>query len=195
MAMDASPAAMNLSHARARLESIGDVRLEQTLLQESKELLRVVSSRHIFASNGSVLKSSDGSQETYDLSRPAQSIPWFISHSWRTGRWTKTLALAVYLHMRLAFICSVACLVASFIALLLTSRADLCTAADFDTWLGDVLRASVVPVLPAAAFAAVAYYGHLLPVSGGRTDCFLDKICIHQKTGSWNMSGILWGFR
>ena len=166
--------------ARARLQALGDDRLERALLAEVKGVLRVVSSSHVFAGHGAILKNSSGSQETYDLSVPAQKIPWFISHSWRTGRWTKALGLALFLHMRLAFMCSVACLVVSSVIILLTSRADLCTTNDTTAWLGDVMRASLVPVLPAVAFAVVSLYGHLLPCPGGRTECFLDKICIHQ---------------
>ena len=179
--------------SRRRLELI--IEQERALAREAQTVLRVASSADILASAGRILGDSRGSQQTYNLSRPATIVPVFISHSWRAGRWRKALALAMHLHMWQAFACSTVCLLCSATYVLVTARTDACTvapttsspryltsASDSDAqwslWLSDAARASIVPALPGVVFALVTLYGSRLP--GAATDCFLDKLCIHQ---------------
>ena len=163
--------------ARKRLERL--IELERLLAADAKRVVRVVPSSNILDGLGSVLMHSQGNASTYDLSKPAKVIPCFVSHSWATGRWDKTMALAYYFHKWHAIALSTALLLLSISFVSMTARPGLCMPPwEFGAWKSDVMRAALIPLLPGAAFLAATFYAHTLP--GVSTDCFLDKVCIHQ---------------
>ncbi len=175
-----------MSNARRRLELI--IELERALANDAKKVVRVASSAHILAGCGEVLQVSQGNKQEYDKSRPADAIPVFVSHSWMESRWEKALALATHLHLWPAFALSVACLLGASVAVVATSRAEVCAASGTAAWLGDVARAATVPVVPGVAFVACVVWGSNLPAIA--TDCFLDKLCIHQADAALKQQAI-----
>ncbi len=174
---------MRVSSSRKRLELI--VELERALAADAEHVVRVVDIRHVLKGLGAILSHSRGDQASYDLSRPAGTIPVFVSHTWASARWRKTLALATYFNGTLAFALSIACLFITVISHLLADRMDQCD--DIATRLNataaeryeDAAVVASVPLVAGLVYAAVILWAHLIPGVRGRA-CFLDKICIHQ---------------
>ena len=99
-----------LGTAHRRLEQI--MVLERALRHDARDILRSVSTAHVLAGLGAVLSSDGGiaggaTQDLYELSRPCETLDYFVSHSWRQGRWIKLFALCKHLHWAFAFALSV----------------------------------------------------------------------------------------
>ena len=172
--------------------------------------IRGVRSSHVKGWCGQLLASSHGSEKTYDLSVPTETIDEFISHSWCRhasmngvdpvyGR-LKWLSLCLHHHGGAALVAS---LVAG--AALATAEAalgwhalPLVSHCWFD---GEVRRVSFAPyALSYFVFLAVLFFGFdFLPSQWLRSLCswflpdrvmFLDKACIHQTDPQKNKAGI-----
>ena len=166
----------SLGTAHARLDQI--ILLERALREDAREVLRGVSSQHVLADLGSALESSGAHahKDWYHLSRPCESLDYFVSHSWRQGRWMKTMALAKHLHWKLALLLAALSIVATTAAFPFWAPPDLCTAeSDFNA---DWLRASAIMIIPGVVFLATVLLGQRIIFL--RADCFVDKMCINQ---------------
>ena len=168
----------SLGTAHRRLEQI--MVLERALRHDARDILRSVSTALVLAGLGSVLSSDGGiaggaTQDLYELSRPCETLDYFVSHSWRQGRWIKLFALCKHLHWAFAFALSVVALVVSAAAYFTWAPDTLCT----DRQPASVyIRASAVVVVPGVVFAVAMFLGHRVPFL--QADCFVDKLCIHQ---------------
>ena len=127
-----------------------------------------MSTAHVLAGLGSVLSSDGGiaggaTQDLYELSRPCEMLDYFVSHSWRQGRWIKLFALCKHLHWAFAFALSVVALVVSAAAYFTWAPEGLCT----DRQPASVyIRASAVVVVPGVVFAVAMLIGHRVPWLG-----------------------------
>ena len=165
----------SLGTAHARLDQI--ILLERALREDAREVLRGVSTHHVLANLGSALESSGAHahKDWYQLSRPCESLDCFVSHSWRQGRWMKSMALAKHLHWKLVLLLAIISLVATAVAFPFWAPPDLCTAqSDFTVHL----FASAVMFIPGFVFVATVLWGQRF--SFARANCFVDKMCIHQ---------------
>ena len=145
-------------------------------------------SAHLFANNGQAAR--DDPTGTFALSRPVDSLSYFVSHSWRTSRLTKYCALCVHFNLQRAAIASAAANLVVFTVQLfffesLPSWMSMETAhiADMAMTKGTELS-ELTSIL---VFVPVLFFGHLFD---HETTCFLDIACISQDDQRLKASGI-----
>jgi len=142
----------------------------------------------LFADHGQAAR--DDPKGTYALSRPVESLSYFVSHSWRTSRLVKYTALCVHFNLRRAAVASAAC---NFVAFTVSMSApsalpgwmlmDQMHIADMTYTRG----ASLCEVVGPLVFVLVLLFGHLVDHS---TSFFLDICCISQDDAQLQASGI-----
>ena len=115
-------------------------------------------------------------KDWYHLSRPCESLDCFVSHSWRQGRWMKTMALAIHLHWKLALLLAALSIVATAASFPFWAPSNLCTAQSDFTMI--YVRASAIMIIPGVVFLAMVLWGQRITFA--RADCFVDKMCICQ---------------
>ena len=155
-------------------------------------VLRGLSVSAVLLHCGRIFASSEGSAETYNLSVPVAQLDAFISHSWRTQRWKKFLALCLHFNINLA-------LMASLIIGMLGSL--LCSLKVLPAWnvaTTDGTSGVTNPTGPWCmllswfAFNFVLLFGRNLFPATSRLEpkVFLDKACIHQTDALLKEAGI-----
>ena len=188
---------------RARASSLVNVVVEPGTI-------RGVWSSHVKGGFGQLLASSHGSQATYDLSIPTETIDEFISHSWCRhaamkgidpiyGR-LKWLSICLHQNGEAALVASIAAGAALAVAeaVLGWHALPLVSHCWFD---GEIRRVSFAPyVVGYVTFLTVLLFGlNFLPTQWLRSFSlrllpdrlmFLDKVCIHQTDPQKNQAGI-----
>jgi len=148
--------------------------------------------RHLLRGFGKVLSEKEGCERTFDLSRPVRAIGIFLSHSWSTPGWFKTVALMYYANVNRALFCSffVATIfwgleIAGVTESLMTWQTFYMPGADrIFTWSGSYTYAP-----PCLVFFVVLMFGQEIPFVP-QSHCFLDKCCIHQTDPEKKNAGI-----
>ena len=165
--------------------------MNDAIIADAREVVRAVPSDRILANIGNIFKVTDlvtprifeqiaEEDRAYNFSKPANSIDYFISHSWRTSGLEKGNAIAVFLHVRFAVLVALTTLgiVSAVIGHRFRLSDTLCQSKTSIDWLNDCLWAGSIPVLTGLVTMLFVRFGqHLLSTS---VDCFLDKACIHQ---------------
>jgi len=143
---------------------------------------------------GTVMAQSKGSADTFELSKPCHTISIFLSHSWATPAWFKTVALMYYANIQRA-------LFAMFFVMAIVWTVDLTGStyrkpllANGDFYLAGVDEVAHWPsghsYIPGVlAFLVVFVFGQEMPFLP-QFRCFLDKCCIHQTDEEKKMAGI-----
>mmetsp|Transcript_3372 Transcript_3372/g.7511 ORF Transcript_3372/g.7511 Transcript_3372/m.7511 type:complete len:770 (+) Transcript_3372:174-2483(+) len=169
--------------------------LMQELQVLDPELLRAAPMRLLLRGLGSIFRTSKGDASTFDMSEPVAKIETFISHSWLTAGWLKTLALMYRANQTRAA-------VASFVTTIVQVAAqwyfDFRLPETGDTFYPDcsadgclfrTVRLDLSFTLPCLVFLVFIVFGQELPgLSTG--SCFLDKCCIHQVDEEKKLRGI-----
>lgn len=145
---------------------------------------RATSVVHLLRCVGSILESSVGSAATFNLSRQAEDINYFISHNWDTPRYEKFLTLAMYFNRRAAHLLTLGAMI------LCTILTGLGLVRAFDNPYGRV--SLVCTPLGVPLFFMVIFFAHDVERCLGcsRANVFLDKICIHQTDPSEKKKGV-----
>eukprot|EP00929_Paragymnodinium_shiwhaense_P027653 TRINITY_DN16189_c0_g2_i1.p1 TRINITY_DN16189_c0_g2~~TRINITY_DN16189_c0_g2_i1.p1 ORF type:complete len:598 (+),score=67.28 TRINITY_DN16189_c0_g2_i1:144-1937(+) len=132
------------------------------------------------------LQACDGTE--FSKSQPSQSIDYFLSHAWLTGRRVKYLALLYYYNFQYACLAN---LVTGLIGLVIcfALRRDPLLDQRLSETQYKLLSAIALLLVPALAFILVFIFGLRLP---GRLvpTMFLDKLCIHQQNRDLKLLGI-----
>jgi hypothetical protein len=135
---------------------------------------------------------SEGSESTFELSRPETRIDMFVSHSWMGVGWLKIVAVAYHVNVRRAVLLFL-------LAFGLTLAPDLAGFEFPIPSLNDEAKfakgASVLPgprlqwvcLLPCVTFVLALLYGQELRFG---VSLFLDKCCIHQTDERKKLAGI-----
>lgn len=175
-----------------------DSALDHAIMADAKPIIRTVASDKILENLGDILTDTSllhanavaengptheliaDCEHEYNLSRPAPDIPFFISHSWRTGRLQKANAIAIFLHARVAVLITLLTLatLSAIVGYRFSLSDTLCQPKTTMAWLYDCFWAGAVPVITGLVFAFVVQFGYHLP--GMKAYFFLDKVCIHQ---------------
>ena len=142
----------------------------------------------LFEENGRAAR--DDPKGTFALSRPVESLSYFVSHSWRTSRLMKHLALCVHFNLQRAAIASAAANLLVFALQLFCLDAlpswlvvDQVHVADYSFARGGMLCEFTGPLV----FIPVLLFGHIFDQE---TTCFLDIACISQDDERKKATGI-----
>mmetsp|Transcript_1074 Transcript_1074/g.2340 ORF Transcript_1074/g.2340 Transcript_1074/m.2340 type:complete len:564 (+) Transcript_1074:109-1800(+) len=159
------------------------VGLETSEPQNFEEtLLRAVPLRSILSRFGHVLVGSNGSEKTFQKSKPSQRISMFLSHSWSTPGYSKALGLMYVGNVRRACFISWAVAIGLFISIATTDVGETLRGPGDLYFAGtDTIRKAptiIAGIFPNLLFLIILVFGQNLPL--GETSCFLDKCCIHQ---------------
>ena len=176
--------------SEAREHALADV------LDLDEEILRGVSLPSLLA-GGARLFADDGATArldptgTFAVSRPVESVSYFISHSWRTSRLLKYCAFCIRFNLERAAIAS-AC--ANFIAYTVSlfcldslpewMVADFFHVSDYAASRGTMMCEATGILV----FTSVLLLGHL--IFDRRDTFFLDVACISQDDEKLKASGI-----
>jgi len=156
------------------------------------ELLRATTMRMVLRRFGSILRHSAGAASTFEMSKPVEVIAKFLSHSWSTPGWLKTIALMYHENVFRAMVSAFAtaiCLhglefVGAGVPMPLVGPSYLVGETTMHQ-----LRLDTHFVPPCLVFILVLIFGQEVPGLAQST-CFLDKCCIHQTDQEKKMQGI-----
>ena len=126
-------------------------------------------------------------QSLYDLSKDVDEIDSFVSHSWRDGRLTKFLSLA--LHFR-AWNAMLWALVPTAIAFFITdyyAKTGAITPLVMDAEF-DIKMHGACHLVWGFSFLFMLFFG--APTPHKPMYCFLDRLCIHQTDPALKRKGI-----
>ena len=177
------------------IEATGEFVHPQDSTQIKATLLRGLPVSRLLRRFGKLMNSNVGGQNTFDMSKYVERIGYFVSHSWRTKGWLKTIALMYKFNVKKAiavslithiFICAV-CLVAGPDSFPIKGVAP---GYMFD---GTAIR--VIPwewhYVPACVVFLVVYvWGAEVSIPGLDSLCFLDKCCISQTDETLKLESI-----
>jgi len=158
----------------------------------SPELLRAAPARLLLRRLGSIFSVSEGSADTFDMSQPVELIDAFLSHSWKSKGWLKTVALMYRVNLVRAVVVGlvVHALVHGLDHAGLTFLIPPVTPGymfDGEQLLPYRWQLHYVPAC--LAFLVMLLFGQEVPFLP-QTTCFLDKCCIHQTDNEKKMAGI-----
>ena len=165
--------------------------MNDAIMADAGEVVRTVSSDKILAHMGIIFSVPDlvtprtflevsEEDRAYNLSKPAESIDYFVSHSWRTSCLEKANAMAIFLHTRLAILTTLSTLfvLSKTIGHRFSLTGTMCMTKTHMDWLMDCLWAGSIPIITGSVTILFVRFGQYLPCMS--VDCFLDKACIHQ---------------
>jgi len=155
------------------------------------ELLRATTMRMVLRRFGSIFRHSSGAASTFEMSKPVEVIAKFLSHSWRTPGWLKTIALMYHENVFRATVSAFAtaiCLhglefAGAGVPMPLVGPSYLAGETTMHQ-----LRLDTHFVPPCLVFILVLIFGQEVPGLAQST-CFLDKCCIHQTDQEKKMQG------
>lgn len=161
--------------ASAQQASLDPQLAELVSFSGCESLLRGSHLTNILGRFGSIFATSEGSAETYALSRQVAGIDTFISHNWATSRWQKYSCLAFHFNFAFAVTATTMCMGAITV---LTAVAILPVYQEGGAPYPSGLFCKL---LCAPVFTFTTCFGHKLRnCMGCRHVVFLDKTCIHQ---------------
>jgi len=141
-----------------------------------EELLRGIPFGEVLRNCGRILRHSDGSDDTYHLSRKVAKISMFLSHNWVVPRWKKFVALTFHMNFNIAAVlwCSLFLLPFLLIAL---SPFRLMDSPAWREGFGQTVRIGGIPCL-----LLLLVFVRSIPGFRRISDpsVFLDKACIPQ---------------
>ena len=142
--------------------------------EDFAEYVRAAPLSTVLRRGGKIFAQSDGSAETFALSKPVTRINWFISHTWHTPRWKKFMALSFHANFSFAFACSlvVGLLTVVFSVLGVLPLASRIEGSNLPRYPAGPYGLVLVPL----TFQSVLHFG---PVVSKRC-VFLDKSCVHS---------------
>jgi len=125
---------------------------------------------------------SEEAQNLYDTSFCTKAIKRFLSHSWSAGRMMKWGALADLLHRNTAVSLAFACW---FLVTALGTSLRLSSSLPVPSFTISFL---IFTIAPCTMLFLTFAFGHL--ICGLSSDCFLDKLCIHQSDPKLKAEGV-----
>ena len=162
-------------------------------------LLRAAPLSVLLRRGGSIFDNSEGTAESYNLSLQVDHIDSFVSHTWRTPKKKKFLALSFHFGFFWAYVVSlftgVVVSTLGGLGLLLFVESDSVSAP-----LWSVTRVPSGPyaqlLCPLLFWLVLSFHSHLLPLFNFREHrVFLDKVCnvqeqLHQarQHRGWNIA-------
>jgi hypothetical protein len=156
------------------------------------ELLRAVQLPKILHNFGFMFWQSQGTAETFDLSQAVECMDIFLSHSWRTPGWLKTLGLMYTFNVRAA-------LFLGAIVQVLVHGLDLAGVCVWPGTQGRLFGSTAMHVLRwkanyivgcAVTLVLMLFWKQVPGPFQQRPTCFLDKCCIHQTDEEKKSNGI-----
>ena len=123
----------------------------------------------------------------YDLSKDVDEIDAFVSHSWRDGRLTKFLSLAIHFRAWNAMLWALVPTVVCFIVQHYLAQRGLLSSIAMDPDHG-VMIGGFCHKVWGAAFLSMLFWG--APTPWRPIYCFLDRLCIHQTDPKLKQIGI-----
>ncbi|KAF4696488.1 hypothetical protein FOZ60_000178 [Perkinsus olseni] len=145
-------------------------------IEERGSLIRGVPLRSI-TSRWTLFRGSEGSDETYALSKPVEELDMFLSHSWSGSPFWKHLTLISILYVKTGYIAMLATVIPLSVGIYFLPAHQR-------------IAALVVQILGAIAFVLGICFGHLVPSRSNKRMVFLDKCCIPQNDSAARRQGI-----
>ncbi|KAF4696489.1 hypothetical protein FOZ60_000179 [Perkinsus olseni] len=145
-------------------------------IEERGSLIRGIPLRSI-TSRWTLFRGSEGSDETYDLSKPVEELDMFLSHSWSGSPFWKHLTLISILYVKTGYIAMLATVIPLSVGIYFLPAHQR-------------IAALVVQILGAIAFVLGICFGHLVPSRSNKRMVFLDKCCIPQNDSAARRQGI-----
>jgi hypothetical protein len=171
---------------RAHSNDMDFVRFDSEKLTEKEQerlIVRATSALEVLRRFGAQLRSNAASKQEYDKSWPVERLDEFLSHSWQTNRWSKTLTLSY--HYNFSFANAVYMLL-SFVGFAICFLTD---STHRETVECQIISIVVMLLVPLIGFITVLCFGMRIRCSRGPS-VFLDKLCIHQTNSNLKVLGI-----
>eukprot|EP00929_Paragymnodinium_shiwhaense_P098882 TRINITY_DN6039_c0_g2_i1.p1 TRINITY_DN6039_c0_g2~~TRINITY_DN6039_c0_g2_i1.p1 ORF type:complete len:595 (+),score=45.48 TRINITY_DN6039_c0_g2_i1:137-1921(+) len=152
------------------------------------DLLRGTPYAHVLRAQGRIFRKSQGSAQSYSLSRTVQNIDAFISHNWSVPATTKFLTLTLHFNVRFAMSCTllVGCVICVATACGLLPIFDLAGSPEGKP--SGIAATIVCPILFVVLLTGKHEIYRCLGMDGSTV--FLDKTCIHQTNHELKRQGI-----
>eukprot|EP00414_Alexandrium_minutum_P000554 CAMPEP_0113818474 /NCGR_PEP_ID=MMETSP0328-20130328/258_1 /TAXON_ID=39455 /ORGANISM="Alexandrium minutum" /LENGTH=564 /DNA_ID=CAMNT_0000786409 /DNA_START=93 /DNA_END=1784 /DNA_ORIENTATION=+ /assembly_acc=CAM_ASM_000350 len=151
-----------------------------------EDVLRGTTLWHVLRRGAQIFGSSQGSAETYAMSRRVETIDAFISHNWCVPRRLKYLALVLHFNLGIAAFATFVCELV-LLALSLHGMTPLTNDPMKHYPRGILCRLLGIPILAFWLF----FCRDLANLLGSRGPMvFLDKLCIHQVDRALQRKGI-----
>ncbi|CAE7688830.1 unnamed protein product, partial [Symbiodinium sp. CCMP2592] len=109
----------------------------------------------------------------FESTQTAESVDVFLSHRWGSARWTKYLALCLYVNLTAAAVCSVA-------TWLLATAAMIACAGGAANLGGNLLLMPILVYVPIAVFFFVFFFGQHVVHRFRPLSVWVDRACVHQ---------------
>ncbi|CAE7949691.1 unnamed protein product [Symbiodinium sp. KB8] len=109
----------------------------------------------------------------FESTAQAEGVDVFLSHRWGSARWTKYLALCLYVNLTAAVVCSTA-------TWLLATATMILFAGGAANLGGNLLLMPILVYLPMAVFFVVFFFGQHVVHRFRPLSVWVDRACIHQ---------------
>ena len=161
---------------------MADVSVEEDSCPLDVSLVRGAPLRVLLRRGGDVFKTSEGTAESYGLSSQVSHVDTFVSHTWRTPKTKKFMALSLHFNFAIAYVSAL------FIGLVVSTLGGFRVLPFMELEpFGTIPRVPCAPVglcLCPLVFWLVLFLCRdiVLPVPVREHQVFLDKVCVHLKT-------------
>mmetsp|Transcript_92203 Transcript_92203/g.192794 ORF Transcript_92203/g.192794 Transcript_92203/m.192794 type:complete len:586 (+) Transcript_92203:255-2012(+) len=186
------------SEHRRYLGSCSEAQLDKDIrgalsFEECPDVLRASQLGDILSRFGKVLGFSQGSEDTYNMSRAVPSIDAFLSHNWVVTRSSKAIALSMHFFWDYASCITLAVMIFMGVLSAFGFLPILSSRPEYSGFKGPQWRFGIMceVVAPPVFFLVMFLAGDFASICKLATpSVFLDKTCIHQTDPEVQRRGI-----